>query len=96
MTFATKYSGITYLPYPYLNLNPKKKEKYLDNYFNLITHLRINCWSFQDRNLTLINGERMGHDIWNGTNCAVRVSYPYVSTKEFKFLKKIISKDKFI
>lgn len=95
MQFNEKYSGMTYLPCSHRPfLSDRKKEKYINNYFNLVTHFRLNCWSFQERNLTLINGERIGHDLWNGKTCAVRVSYPYVTTKEYKWIKKLIQKEK--
>jgi hypothetical protein len=94
MTFDTKYDLITFQAYP-MNLTKleHKKEKYLDNYFNLVTHLKISCWSFQERNLTLVNDKRMGHELWNGRGCAVRISYPYVTSKEMKWVKGIIKTD---
>lgn len=94
MSFETKYDLITFVPYP-MNLKKieKRKEKYLNNYFNLITHLKLNCWGFQERNLTLVNGSRMGHELWNGRECAIRISYPYVTSKEFNWVKGIIKKD---
>jgi len=94
MTFDAKYDLITFVPY---NMNLKKldhkREKYLDNYFNLTTHLKLNCWSFQERNLTIVDDKRMGHELWNGRGCAVRVSYPYVTSKEFEWVRHIIKQD---
>lgn len=94
MTFSTKYDLITFIPYS-LNLKKPehKKEKYLNNYFNLVTHLKLNCWSFQERNLTIVEDKRMGHELWNGRECAIRISYPYVTSKEMKWVSRIIEKD---
>ncbi len=94
MTFETKYDLITFVPYS-MNIKKieNKKEKYIDNYFKLITHLKLNCWSFQERNLTFVDDKRMGHEVWNGRECAVRISYPYVTSKEYERVKHIIKKD---
>jgi hypothetical protein len=94
MTFDKKYDLITFVPYPmHLKKTEHKKEKYLDNYFKMVTHLKLNCWSFQERNLTLVDDKRIGHELWNGRGCAVRISYPYVTSKEFEWVKSIIRQD---
>lgn len=94
MTFDTKYDLITYVPYSFDIKKPEhKREKYLDNYFNLVTQLKLNCWSFQERNLTLVHDKRMGHELWNGRECAIRISYPYVTSVEYEWVIQIIKND---
>jgi hypothetical protein len=68
----------------------KKKEKYIDNYFNIVTMLKINCWRCLEKDLKIIQGQRVGYNVWERGNFQIKFSYPFLTTHEFFWAKGII------